>query len=94
MTKQTGNDHFIESIMSAIKESILDKKETKKDSAIKSTYLRLTKENMNKKDIIEKIASVILAEMYYALEHKEYKLFSERFHENLENLPKTPCLNN
>lgn len=93
MIKTPTNDVFLSSIFSTIRESISINDNNEKTSDIKRTYLRLIKQNINEDEIIDAIASVVICEMYFALKCKEYDLFKERFHENLDNLPRLPILN-
>lgn len=85
-------DEFLSSIFKVIHKSIDD---NKKESSpiIKYTYLRLLDQNIEKSKAIDAIASVLIAEMCFALKFDEYGLFKESFKKNLNNLPKLPLLN-
>ena len=90
MINNPDDDKFLSSIFYEIRTSIAYSTNTNEPSAIKRTYLRLLKDNISEEKAIDSIASVVISEMYFSLKCKEYELFKDRFHKNLDNLPEIP----
>ena len=86
------HDEFLLSIFKSINKSI-EGNNKEGSPIIKRTYLRLADQNIEKNKAIDGIASVLLEEMYFALQHDDYELFKERFQKNMDNLPSIPLIN-
>ena len=91
--KEQQEDDFLKEIFEEINTCITNDSGEYKNSQIKKTYCRLLKENHNKDDIIDLIASVIISEPLFFFKSSGSELLNDRFHKNLNNLPKPPSPN-
>ena len=89
MTNHHQDNEFLQSVIDEIKKCINSESDEYRGSKIKSTYLRLRDNNINKDKAINLIAYVITHESILFYENRG-ELFGERFFKNLELLPNKP----